>query len=114
MFAGRLKTGSVLSMLMPLAVAGALIFPARSAHVPVADCPAPSVLSNAFAVHESIPDKPSAPVKLIVTSVLFQPLPFGVGEAVAMADGAVLSMLMLLTVVLLEFPARSAHVPVAD
>jgi hypothetical protein len=71
--APNVSVGAVLSMLMLLAVAVALTFPALSVQVPEADCPAPSLLFVTAAVHESIPDRLSAPVKLTVTSVLFQP-----------------------------------------
>src|ERR1051325_773047 len=36
-------TGSVLSMLMPLTVAGELVLPALSVQEPTTDCPSPSV-----------------------------------------------------------------------
>ena len=82
--------GAVLSMLIPLAVALALL-PARSVQPPVADCQVPSLFNTTGAEQESIPEIPSEPLKLTVTSVLFQPLPFGAGEALALAVGAVLS-----------------------
>lgn len=44
-----------------------------------------------------MPESESVPLKCTVTLVLFQPLAFAPGEGVALALGAVLSMLMLLT-----------------
>ena len=63
--------GGVLSMLRVKGVT--LMLPALSVHVPPADWPAPSLLSVAALVHVSMPDSASVPVKLTVTSVLFQP-----------------------------------------
>ena len=63
---------------------------------------------------ESIPDRSSVPLKETVTSVLFQPLQLAAGEAVAVAVGAVLSMLMPVLLSLAALPALSVQVPVAD
>src|SRR5437867_3243559 len=99
-------------MLMPSAEASALVLPALSVHVPLADCPVPSALSVAMDVHEAIPDKVSAPLKVTVTLVLFHPFAFAAGDAVALAVGAVLSMLMpVAEAEALEFPALSVQVP---
>jgi hypothetical protein len=88
-------TGGVLSMLMLLAVATALTLPALSVQVPLADSPAPSVLRTTGAVQLAIPERASVPVKVTVTFVLFQPAPFGAGEAAAVAEGGVMSILMV-------------------
>jgi len=78
--------------------------PALSEHAPllVTDCPAPSPLTVAPAtVLLAIPDctdPASAQLKETTTSVLFQPLAFGPGVRVPLIEGAVLSMLMPLTV----------------
>src|SRR3989454_8573510 len=85
--AAKPTVGGVLSILMPLIRAGVLTFPALSRQVPNADCPAPSPSNVIAPVHESMPDKLSVPLKLIVTFVLFQPLTLGTGEAVAGAGG---------------------------
>src|SRR5213075_3010207 len=79
-------------ILMPLSVALALTLPAASVQTPEADCPAPSVLSVTGDAQLAIPDKPSAPVNVTVTLVLFQPAAFGLGAAVALAVGGVLSI----------------------
>ena len=113
-FDGRLNTGLVLSMLIPLAAAGALVLPARSVHVPEADCPAPSVLNMTDAEQDAIPDPLSDPPKDTVTSVLFQPFPFGAGDLFAPAVGALLSILIPDCVLEEVFPARSVQVPVED
>src|SRR5688572_20864003 len=101
-------------MLIPLAVAVALTLPALSVHVPDADCPAASALSVTGAEQTSTPDSSSDPMKLTVTSVLFQPFEFAAGVALALAVGSVLSMFKPLTVVLAEFPASSTAFPLAD
>jgi hypothetical protein len=44
------SVGPVLSILIPLAVAGALALPALSVQVPEADCPAPSLLRTTGAL----------------------------------------------------------------
>ena len=54
---------------------------------------------------------PSSPLKLTVTFVLFQPLALAAGVRLALAVGAVLSMLMPETVVLAVLPALSVTVP---
>ena len=95
--------GGVLSILIPLAVAVATL-PAMSVQVPLADCPAPSVLSVAGAVQLAMPERLSVPVNVTVTLALFQPAPFGAGEAAAVATGGVLSILSVY-VADAEFPA---------
>ena len=66
-------------------------------------------------MHEAIPETVSVPVKVTITSVLFQLLALGSGDFVALAVGFVRSVLIV-TVVEPEFPARSVHVlvPVCD
>ena len=109
-----LAVGAVKSMLMPVLEAEALALPALSVQVPEADCPAPSVLRTASEEQKSMPDRTSAPLKWTVTALLFHPLPFAPGEALALAVGAVLSMLIPLLVLEAELPALSSQVPVAD
>jgi len=107
--------GGVLSMLMPEAVAGALTLSALSVQAPEADWPAPSVVSNVGEVQLASPESASLPLNVTVTSVLFQPLAFAPGLALALAVGAVLSMLMPEAVAgSLTLPALSVQVPEAD
>ena len=73
---------------MLLAVAEALTLPALSVQVPLADCAAPSPLSTTAASQKSIPDSPSLPEKLTVTSVLFHPFELAAGDAEALAQSA--------------------------
>src|SRR5688500_13852351 len=101
-------------MLIPLAVADGLAFPASSVQVPDADCPAPSLLSTTASEQKSIPASASLPRKETVTSLLFQPFAFGPGGALAATVGAVLSMLMPACASPAVFPARSSPVPTAD
>ena len=65
-------------------------------------------------VQEASPDPPSEPENVTVTSVLFQPFEFDAGNALALAVGAVLSILMPVWVSVDVCPALSAQVPVAD
>src|SRR5205807_2519080 len=103
-----LMDGFVLSMLIPVLEIGALTLPALSVQVPgPAVWAVPSALSVTGAVQKSIVDRASAPVKVTVTSVLFQPCEFASGNWAAEAVGAVLSMLIPLTVALALLPARS-------
>ena len=99
-----------MSMLIPLAVAGVLTFPALSVQSPLADWPAPSLERRTSGSQKSIPESPSEPEKCTVTSVLFQPLAFAAGVAFALAVGAVLSIwkAALVTAAAL-LPARSAQ-----
>jgi hypothetical protein len=106
----NVSVGGVLSILIPLAVAGALTLPALSVHDPDADWLAPSEDKVTGLAQLSIPDKLSVPLKLTVTSVLFQPLAFAAGARVAAPVGAVLSILILEMVKDAVFPARSWHV----
>src|SRR4030042_34860 len=83
--------GGVLSM---LTVAEAVaIFPAKSVASPLTFCSAPSVVTITGSVTASTPDRLSEALKVTVTSVLFQPLALGSGEAEAVIVGGVLSML---------------------
>jgi len=104
-------TGGVLSILIPLTVATALTLPALSVHVPLADRPVPSELSVTGAVQLAMPERLSAPVNVTVTLVLFQPAALGAGEAVAVAVGSVLSILIV-TDMEAESPAPSTAVHV--
>jgi hypothetical protein len=99
-------------MLIPLAVAVALTFPALSAQEPEADWLAPSLMRVTGASQEAIPDKASVPAKVTVTFELFHPYPFAGGAAVAVAVGFVKSILMCLTVTAsAALPATSAQLP---
>src|SRR5690349_4018333 len=69
---GRLREGAVLSMLIPLCVFEDAL-PARSAQVPVTDCPAPSVERVWLTVLFTGPETESEHAQLAVTFVLFQP-----------------------------------------
>src|SRR5438094_8246616 len=61
----------------------------------------------------AMPDKLSFPLKVMVTSVLFQPNALGGTSRAALAVGLVLSMLMLLTVDgSAALPATSTQLPV--
>src|SRR6266852_2073043 len=102
--------GGVLSILIPLLVAEALL-PALSLQVPVEDCPAPSVLRVAAGSQVSMPERLSVPLNVTVTFVLFQPAALGAGEALAVTVGGVLSMLMPVWVSEAVLPALSVQVP---
>ncbi len=65
-------------------------------------------------VQSSIPDNESEAWNVTVTSVLFQPLELGVTSREAETTGAVLSMLMPVSVNVPMLPARSVAEPVAD
>ena len=104
--------GEVRSMLIGETVAVAL-FPALSAQVPRTDCPAP-VPSVVGLDMESVPDRASVQVKLIVTGELFQPFPFGGMDLDPVIVGGVLSMFIPLTVAETELPALSVQVEPRD
>ncbi len=101
-------------MLMPVTLAAWLMFPALSVQVPEAVWFLPSVLSTVFAEQLAIPERASVPVKLTVTSVLFQPLELACGDLDACAVGGVLSMLIPEAEMGPTFPAMSVQVPEAD
>ncbi len=105
-----LSDGADLSMLIPPTVVLALLS-ALSTAVPVTDWLAPSPLSVVELVQLLMPDVASAQVKLTVTSLLFQPLPFAAGERLPVMVGAVLSSLTVTEPVPL-LPTRSAAVAV--
>jgi hypothetical protein len=107
--------GNARSMLT-VAVAVLLGFPATSVQLPEAACPAPSdaTLTGALQVAMPDPDSASVPLTVTVTGVLFQPLALGAGLAVAVATGAVVSMLMPIALAEPLLPARSTQLPVAD
>src|SRR6266542_4054977 len=113
-----LITGAVLSTLMPLTVAGEAALPALSTQSPllVTDWPAPSELTVAPAtVSLAMPDctpPVSAQLKETTTSLLFQPLALARGLRLPLITGAVLSMLMPLTVAVeAALPALSTQSP---
>src|SRR5437879_10615414 len=99
-------------MLIPETVVLALL-PALSVAVPLDDWPLPSA-SVSSAVQLWIPESVSEQLKCTVTSLLFQPAALGVVVAAPLIVGAVLSMLIPETVVLVLLPALSVAVPVAD
>src|SRR5919108_286340 len=103
--------GAVLSILIPEAVAEALL-PALSEQLPVADSAVPSLVNVTTGLQLAMPDSASVPSKLTVTSVLFQPAPLADGIGVAVTVGAVLSMFTPLTDADALFPARSVTVNV--
>lgn len=89
--------------------------PALSAHVPEND---PVDVSGPLklwaAPQESIPASASVPDQFTLNALLYQPLLSGARLGVPVAVGAVLSMLMPLTVSAAVLPARSEHAPEAD
>jgi len=105
--APNVTVGGVLPMLMPVMVAGALTLPALSVQVPEPDCPLPSPSNVICPVQKSMPDPKSVPVEVTVTLVLFQPLAFGTGIALAIATGGVLSIFIVALTGALVFPALS-------
>ena len=72
-----LKTGGVLSMLIPCAVADELTLSALSVHVPDAERFMPSPLRVAGAAQSRMPESASVPANVTVTSVRFHPTVFG-------------------------------------
>jgi hypothetical protein len=88
--------GGVVSMLISLIVVVDGL-PAKSTHVPVADCPAPSADKSVGAggLPAAKPDNASAHWKVAVTAVLFQPLAFGAGVREPVMMGGVLSSRMV-------------------
>src|SRR5437667_6673426 len=99
-------------MSMPVTDATSLTLSALSLHVPDADWFVPSPLFVMGASQLAMPDRLSFPLKVTVTSVLFQPNALG-GSHAALAVGLVLSMLMLLTVDgSAALPATSTQLPV--
>ena len=65
-------------------------------------------------VHVSRPDRESLPLNVTVTSVLFQPLALGAGNAAADAVGTVLSIITAGEVKVALLPAKSVTVTVPD
>src|SRR5439155_382461 len=86
----------VLSMLIEPTVALALLS-ALSVQVPLADWPAPSALSvvSAGGLPAARPLRPSAQLKLTVTSALYQPLALGARSGLPLIVGAVASRLIV-------------------
>src|SRR5207244_1033390 len=100
-------------MSMPVTDATSLTLSALSLHVPDADWFVPSPLFVMGASQLAMPDRLSFPLKVTVTSVLFQPNALGGTSRAALAVGLVLSMLMLLTVDgSAALPATSTQLPV--
>src|SRR3972149_2611356 len=86
--------GSVLSILIPPWVSEA-VFPALSVQVPIADWPAPSVVTVWLALAETTPESAAGRDPLTVTLVLFQPLALGVVRLANVMIGLVLSSLIV-------------------
>src|SRR4051812_17622805 len=85
------RTGGVLSMLMPFTDAALLVLSALSTAAPLADWPRPSPDFVTPSGHVLTPESASLHVKVTVTSVLFQPFAFGAGARAAVIFGSVLS-----------------------
>ena len=86
---------------------------ALSLHVPDPDWFMPSTLFVIGASQLAMPDRLSFPLKVTVTSVLFQPKALGGTSRAALAVGLALSMLMLLTAdESAALPATSTQLPV--
>src|SRR5207245_9673196 len=86
-------------MSMPVTDATSLTLSALSLHVPDADWFVPSPLFVMGASQLAMPDRLSFPLKVTVTSVLFQPATLAAGAFAGVgALGGVLSILMPLTV----------------
>ena len=102
--------GAVSSMLM-LDTVNVATFPALSVAVPVTAwfAPSPSVVGPD---RLSRPESASLPLKLTVTSALYQLLIFADRSADPLIVGAVLSILTLVTEAVALFPARSVTVNV--
>ena len=106
--------GGVLSMFIPLTVAETEL-PALSVQVEPRDWPEPSVETTCGVVGSTFtPDSPSAQVKDVVTSTLFHPFVLREGDFEPVSVGAVVSMLIPVTLVEAGFPALSVQVPVTD
>src|SRR5207302_201331 len=102
------RTGAVLSTLMPVTVSEALL-PAASVAVPVADWSVPS--PRTFGAETvATPDSESSAVKCTVTSSLYQPAALTARSGAAVIVGLVLSMLTS-AVLLAELPALSVAEP---
>ncbi len=97
-------------MLIPPTVAEAEL-PAWSMQVPVTDCD-PSRSSLVGFERVSTPEGESVHVKETVTVKLFHPKLLAPGDLEPLIDGGVRSMLMLVSDVLSELPAKSTQVPV--
>ena len=87
--------------------------PALSSTVPSIVWPAPSAVTFTWFAQVATPEPTSKQLKLTVTSVLFQPAVFGLGIAVDVMVGGLVSILIV-TVVLARFPAISMAVPVTS
>jgi hypothetical protein len=101
-------------MFMPVSV-NVPTLPARSVAEPVAVWAAASAVFVIGLVREpsSIPDNESMAENVTVTLVLFQPLELGATSREAETTGAVLSMLIPVSVNVPVLPARSVAEPVA-
>jgi hypothetical protein len=87
------------------------VFPAASVAVPETTWFAPLEETRIGCGHCAIPEGKSEQLKLTVTFVLFHPAESGVGETLAVIDGAVSSMFTF-TVTVEVTPALSVAVPV--
>src|SRR5437868_367222 len=98
---------------MPVTDAGSLTLSALSLHVPDADWFVPSPLFVMGASQLAMPDRLSFPLKVTVTSVLFQPKAFGAGLRLPVITGFVLSIFTVTLPTALTLPALSVQVPLA-
>src|SRR5437762_8567659 len=111
-YVAPLIVGAVLSILIPATVVLALL-PASSVSAPPLHDALP-IASVASAAQLWIPESVSAQLKCTVTSLLYQPAALGEVVAAPLIVGAVLSMLIHETVVLVLLLDLSVEVPVAD
>src|SRR5437867_76007 len=88
-------------------------FPARSKQIPLTDCqtPSPKVIRGDTL---KTPEMESEQEKLTVTGTSFQPWMLAPIDLEAVMVGCVRSMLIPVSVVVTEFPAKSMQAPVAD
>src|SRR4051812_40676967 len=105
--------GAVRSM-FTAALSAVVLLPALSATVAVSLRPLPSPVMLLLVGAEATPERSSAAVQSILTSPLYQPLPFAATVGLPVSVGAVLSTLIPPTVVLAELPAASTAVPSRD
>src|SRR4051812_17135162 len=100
--------------MLTAALSAVVVLPALSATVAVSLRPLPSPVIVLLAGADATPERSSAAVQSIVTSPVYQPLPFAAIVGLPLRVGAVSSTLMAPTVVLAELPAASTAVPSRD
>ena len=104
----RESQGAVASYLIESEVAAAL--PARSVHVPLTTAAPLSGPEYPADEHAPIPDRPSVPDEVTVSGWLYQPFASGARSAVAVAEGAVLSSLIVTLLTVSSGPFWAEHV----